>query len=52
MLKGVLLSRLHLVGPRSGEWNLLRQTEGERFMVFSKRMFLRENLKVENSKFD
>lgn len=41
---------LHFVGPRHSEWNLLRQTEGERFVDFSKRVVLRKNFEVEKLK--
>jgi len=37
---------LHLVGPTQCEWNTLRQTEGERFVDFLKRVFLRKNFEV------
>jgi len=37
-----------MVGPVPGDRNLLRQTEGERFLIFSKHLFLRENFKLKN----
>jgi len=43
---------LHFVGPRWYEWNLLRQTEGERFVDFLKRVILRKNFEVGKRKKD
>lgn len=40
------LPLLHFVGPTHCEWNTLRQTEGERFVDFLKRAFLRKNFDV------